>query len=207
MDLDAPSLAETFAALPCGRGEAVDIRSDDALELVAAFQPIDVLVNAAGILRRHPFLEHPLESWQETLDVNLKAAFRLSRQYATDHLARGAPGVIVNICSIESFVALPNHVAYTVSKAALLMLTRAFAFELAPHGIRVVGVAPGVTETGMNADLRSDPASAERLRGLIPLGRFARPDEIAAVVVFLASNEASYVVGSVVLADGGIHLY
>jgi NAD(P)-dependent dehydrogenase (short-subunit alcohol dehydrogenase family) len=113
----------------------------------------------------------------------------------------------VNVCSIESFIALPNHVAYTVSKTALLMLTRAFAFELAPAGIRVVGVAPGVTETGMNADLRGHPTAADRLRGKIPLGRFADPEEIANVVAFLASQEASYITGSVVLADGGMHVY
>ena len=100
-----------------------------------------------------------------------------------------------------------GHAAYTASKAALLMLTRAFALELAPHGIRVVGVAPGVTETGMNADLRSRPEDAERLRGVIPLGRFARPEEIAAAVAFVASDEASYLVGTVVLADGGWHVY
>jgi NAD(P)-dependent dehydrogenase (short-subunit alcohol dehydrogenase family) len=207
IDVDSGSLEETFASLPRGRSLTVDIRSNEALDLIAAFGPADVLVNAAGILRRHPFLEHTLDSWEETLDVNLKAAFRLSRQFAADHLARRAPGVIINICSIESFVALPNHVAYTVSKTALLMLTRAFAFELASAGIRVVGVAPGVTETGMNADVRADPVSSERLRALVPLGRFATADEIASVVAFLASDEASYLVGSVVLTDGGIHLY
>jgi NAD(P)-dependent dehydrogenase (short-subunit alcohol dehydrogenase family) len=185
----------------------VDVSSDECLDAVALFGSADVLVNAAGILRRHPVVDHPLEAWNETLGVNLTAPFRLSRQFAADHLAREAPGVIVNVCSIESFIALPGHVAYTVSKTALLMLTRAFAFELAPAGIRVVGVGPGVTETGMNADLRVDPVAADRLKAMVPLGRFAQPDEIAAVVAFLASEDASYITGSVVLADGGMHVY
>jgi NAD(P)-dependent dehydrogenase (short-subunit alcohol dehydrogenase family) len=207
IDLDARALQETFRLTASARYAAADVRSDECLDVVASFSPVDVLVNAAGVLRRHAFSDHPLDSWHETLDVNLKAPFRLARQFASDHVARNAPGVIVNVCSIESFIGMPGHVAYTVSKTALLMLTRAFAFELAGAGIRVVGVAPGVTETGMNLDLRSDPAASERLRALVPLGRFARPEEIASVVAFLASDESSYVTGSIVLADGGIHVY
>jgi NAD(P)-dependent dehydrogenase (short-subunit alcohol dehydrogenase family) len=207
VDLTEAALAETFSGLTCTTLAAVDVRSDECLQAVDAFAPCDVLVNAAGILRRHAFVDHPLDDWQETLDVNVRAPFRISRRFAADRLERGEPGVIVNVCSIESFVGVPGHVAYTASKSALLMLTRAFALELAPHGIRVVGVAPGVTETGMNADLRSRPEDAERLRGVIPLGRFAKPEEIAAVVAFLASDDASYLTGTVVLADGGWHAY
>jgi NAD(P)-dependent dehydrogenase (short-subunit alcohol dehydrogenase family) len=206
VDVASDALAETFAGTGTGRAAVADVRSDSCLEAVAAFAPVDVLVNAAGILRRHTFVDHPLDDWQATLDVNLRAPFRLSRQFAADHISRQAPGVIVNVCSIESFVALPNHAAYTASKTGLLMLTRAFAYELAPHGVRVVGVAPGVTETGMNADLRSQPEAAERLRALAPLRRIAAPEEIASVVAFLASDEASFIVGTVVLADGGWHL-
>jgi 2-deoxy-D-gluconate 3-dehydrogenase len=94
-------------------------------------------------------------------------------------------------------------VAYTVSKSAMLMLTRAFALELAPHGIRVNGIAPGVTETGMNAGLRADPERADGLRRAIPMERFGRPEEQAAAVCFLASDDASYITGSVLPVDGG----
>jgi NAD(P)-dependent dehydrogenase (short-subunit alcohol dehydrogenase family) len=207
IDLAEAALAETFAGLPNATWVAADVRSHTCDAAVGRFEPYEVLVNAAGILRRHAFVDHPLEDWRETLDVNVRAPFRLSRRFAADHLSRGAPGVIVNVCSVESFIGVPGHAAYTASKTALLMLTRAFALELAPHGIRVVGVAPGVTETGMNADLRARPDDADRLRGVIPLGRFATPAEIAAVVAFIASEEASYLTGTVVLADGGWHVY
>jgi len=207
IDRDPNALKQSLGEGLSMHTAAVDVRSSECVDAIAEFGPADVLVNAAGILRRYSVVEHPVDEWNETLDVNLTAPFRLSRQFSADHLARGEPGVIVNVCSIESFIALPNHVAYTVSKTALLMLTRAFAFELAPAGIRVVGVAPGVTETGMNADLRGHPTAADRLRGKIPLGRFADPEEIANVVAFLASQEASYITGSVVLADGGMHVY
>lgn len=207
IDREAISLNESFESEPRGQAVVADVCSRECADVVAAFGPADVLVNAAGILRRHSFVDHPIEAWNETIAANLTGPFRLSRQFAADHIARAAPGVIVNVCSVESFMALPNHAAYTASKTALLMLTRAFAFELASREIRVVGIAPGVTETGMNSDVRSNDATAQALRGMIPLGRFARPEEIAAAVAFLASEDASYITGSVLLADGGLHVY
>jgi NAD(P)-dependent dehydrogenase (short-subunit alcohol dehydrogenase family) len=207
IDLAEAALAETFADIPNATWVGADVRSDMCDAAIERFGDYEVLVNAAGILRRHAFVDHPLEDWRETLDVNVRAPFRLSRRFAADRLSRRAPGVIVNVCSVESFIAVPGHAAYTASKAALLMLTRAFALELASHGIRVVGVAPGVTETGMNADLRGRAEDADRLRGAIPLRRFATPEEIASVVEFIASDGASYLTGTVVLADGGWHIY
>jgi NAD(P)-dependent dehydrogenase (short-subunit alcohol dehydrogenase family) len=177
-----------------------DVTGEEAL--VAAGEA-DILVNAAGLLLRHDLLEHPLEDWQRTLEVNLEGPRRLSREFARAHIAAGTGGAIVNVCSIESFTALPGHAAYTASKTGLLMLTRAFALELAPHGIRVNAVAPGVTETGMNAGLRADPAEAGALTAAIPQGRFATPEEQAAGICFLASPEASYVTGATLAIDGG----
>ena len=163
----------------------------------------DVLVNAAGILRRHELLEHPLDEWTMTLDVNLKAAFRLSRDFAARLIGAREPGAIVNVCSIEAFTAARAHAAYTASKGGVLMLTRAFALELAPHGIRVNAIAPGVTETSMNAVLREDPERAAQLRKPIPMGRFGKPSEQADAIAFLVSDGASYITGAVLPVDGG----
>ncbi len=200
LDSSEDGLQETFASLPGSRHLAVDVMSDEAL---TAARDCEILVNAAGILLRHDLLAHPLEAWQRTLEVNLKAPLRLSRELARGRIAAGAPGAIVNVASVESFVALPGHAAYTTSKSALLMLTRAFALELAPHGIRVNAVAPGVTKTGMNAAVRADPERAAALTAAIPLGRFATPEEQAAAICFLASPEAGYVTGATLGVDGG----
>ncbi len=228
LDTDEAGLEETFDSLAGSSFQVADVRSEEA---VAAVTGADVLVNAAGVLERHDFLAHPLEAWQRTLAVNLVAPQHLSRAFARARIqgggeaaaARveggaqagafgadaGAPGAqtssaaIVNVCSVESFVAIPGHAAYTASKSALLLLTRAFALELAPHGIRVNAVAPGVTETGMNAALRADSAQAAALRERVPMGRFATPAEQAAGICFLASPEASYITGATLPIDGG----
>jgi NAD(P)-dependent dehydrogenase (short-subunit alcohol dehydrogenase family) len=203
IDRSEDGLAETFAGLDGARWLAADVRADAAAAALRDHGPFDILVNAAGVLKRHPLLEHPREDWALTLDVNLRAPFRLAREFARGHRAADTPGVIVNVCSIESFTAAPAHAAYTVSKSALLMLTRALALELAEHGIRVNGVAPGVTATAMNAELRADEARSGALRAKIPLGRFAEPAEPAAAICFLASDDAAYITGSVLPVDGG----
>jgi 2-deoxy-D-gluconate 3-dehydrogenase len=181
---------------------ALDIRAPAATEALREFAP-DVLVNAAGILRRHQILDHPLDEWQATLDINLKAPMRLSRDFAAGLIEAGRPGAIVNVSSIEAFTAAPAHAAYTASKGGVMMLTRAFALELADRGIRVNAVAPGVTETGMNRALRDDPERSARLKEPIPMGRFGKPEEQADAIAFLASDEASYITGAVLPVDGG----
>lgn len=203
LDISAEGLRETCAGIPNARSLVADICALEDRDSLSEELNADVLVNAAGVLLRHDVLAHSLEDWDRTLAVNIKAPFRLSREFARTHIEQGTGASIVNVCSIESFVAIPGHAAYTASKAALLMLTRAFALELAPHGIRVNGIAPGVTATAMNAELRADAEAAAALKRAIPLGRFAGPEEQAAAVSFLASGEASYITGGVLAVDGG----
>lgn len=164
---------------------------------------VDILVNAAGVLRRADIRDHTVQDWNDTLAVNVRAVYRLCALFAAQRIHRQLPGAIVNVCSIESFTALPRHAAYTASKTAVLMLTRSFALELAPHGVRVNAIAPGVTATGMNRSLREDPQAAAGLSARIPLGRFADPSEQAAAIAFLASEDASYITGSTLAVDGG----
>jgi NAD(P)-dependent dehydrogenase (short-subunit alcohol dehydrogenase family) len=210
VDLNAEALAATFDDLAGDHCTmTVDLTGPGSCDAAVAAAVehgrgrLGVLVNAAGILRRHPLLDHPLEAWQRTLDVNLKAPFQLSRAALAVMGAAGA-GAIVNVCSYESQRPLPGHVAYTASKGALWMLTRATAYEVARFGVRVNAVAPGVTETAMNADLRSDPAAAAAVLARHPLGRFARAGEVAAAIAWLASDDASFVTGALLAVDGGL---
>lgn len=187
---------------------AVDLlRSEDvdaALgEIHERFGPLDVLVNAAGILIRETLVEHSYTSWDKTINLNARVPFRLSRAFLKELLAARKTGSIVNVCSVESLIGARGHVAYTASKGALMMLTKALAYEFGPRGIRVNGVAPGMTATGMNADLRRDETKRADMERVVPLGRFADPSEIAEVIAFLASDKASYLNGSIVVADGG----
>ncbi len=179
---------------------------DQARGIVAAalevFGRLDVLVNNAGIATSGPVLECSEETWNETLSINLSGPFHTS-QVAARHMAERGGGAIVNVASTDAFSAESPQVAYNVSKAGLVMLTKSFAHELGHLGVRVNAVAPGETLTPMVAEEMADPSFAgEYLKG-VPLRRASRPEEQAAVILFLASDEASYVTGETILADGG----
>ena len=166
---------------------------------------LDVLVNNAGIMKEGAVDEMSLDAWQRTLDVNLTAPF-LMIKHALPHL-RAAGGSIVNMGSIEGLGANPRHPAYCASKAGLHGLTRAVAIDHGPDGVRCNAVAPGWIDTPLNADFVASmahrPGFSERLNQLHPIGRTGSPEEIAALVTWLASDDAAFVTGQVYVADGG----
>ena len=193
----------------------VTVRSDCTALIeaaVAQFGRIDILINNAGIVHGADFLDLAEEDFDRVLKVNLKGAF-LCGQAAARRMVTQAPrsdgdaidrGVIINMSSINSVVAIANQVAYSVSKGGLNQLTKVMALALAPHRIRVMGIGPGSIATEMlKAAVLTDSAARDRIMSRTPLQRLGQPDEIAKVALFLASDEASYMTGTTVYPDGG----
>lgn len=214
-DLDAASAAAVVASL-AGPGLAVtaDLTDPGApAALVAAAQQafggVAIWVSNAGIYPSRPLLELDDAEWRRVLDLNLDAVFRGAREAARSMIAGGRGGVIVNIASNAGMVAGHGLAHYGSSKAAVVALTKSLALELAPHGIRAVGIAPGpVLTEGLRESLGGFAAEGlgdmdEHVRRTVPLGRTASPDEIARVVLFCASDLATYVTGTTILVDGG----
>ncbi|SDH13251.1 SDR family NAD(P)-dependent oxidoreductase [Roseospirillum parvum] len=211
-DRDAEALAQAVAGLTQAGHRAlaatVDLSQPErAAEPVAAavdaFGRIDVLVNNAGILITGDVLDITLEQLDQVLSVNLKAAFVASQAAARHMVEAGIQGSIVNMSSINAKVAIPAALPYCVSKGGLAQLTTTMALGLAPHGIRVNAVGPGSIDTSMLGGLTDNPAALKATLSRTPLGRVGRPEEIAQVVLFLASAAASYVTGQTIYADGG----
>ncbi len=177
---------------------------DAAVERVLAERgAVDVLVNNAALTRDELFPLMAEESWAEVLAVNLGGVFHTARAVVRPMIARKR-GAIVNIASVAGLHASPGQANYAASKGGVLALTRTLAAELAPRGVRVNAVVPGLVAAGMAA--RLDPSLAARKRAAIPLGRFAAADEIARAVLFLASDDAAYIVGQALVVDGGLSL-
>ena len=172
---------------------------------VRSFGRLDIWVNNAAIDAIEPFLEVTAANWERVLAVNLTGAFHASQEAARHMVAQGSGGSIINITSIAATVGIRNLAAYSVAKAGLNQLTRVMALELAPSHIRVNAVAPGYLENVMEgADAEhADPVKEAQISTFTPLARRAQLSEIVAPVVFLASDAASYVTGSVLFVDGG----
>jgi 3-oxoacyl-[acyl-carrier protein] reductase len=164
---------------------------------------IDVLVNNAGVFPRVPFLEMKEGDWDYVLDINLKGSFFCAQAVARLMVAQRRAGAIVNLASTAVRGAVLG-VHYSASKSGVVGMTRAMALELAPHGIRVNAIAPGLTDTAQPRYGHSEEALAAMGRA-VPLGRMAKPEEIADVIVFLASDDARYVTGQTLFANGGVY--
>jgi glucose 1-dehydrogenase len=194
-------------------GRAVGVQADvtqaaglEAMVTAAVenFGRLDALVNNAGMETRTSILDTTEEQYEKVLDVNLKSAFFGTQFAAKQFIAQGGGGIVLNISSVHEDWPMPGNTAYCVSKGGMRMLTRTAGVELGPHGIRVVNIGPGAVATPINTSTMNDPAKMKALDDAIPLGRMARPEEIADVVVFLASGKAGYLTASTVFLDGGI---
>jgi glucose 1-dehydrogenase len=165
---------------------------------------VDIMVNNAGVETRTSILDTTEEQYEKVLSINLKSAFFGTQLAAQQMIKQGGGGRIINISSVHEDWPMPGNTAYCLSKGGMRMLTRTAGVELAPHNILVVGVGPGAVATPINLSTMNDPALLKKLDTSIPLGRMARPEEIANVVAFLAGDGASYLTATTIFADGGI---
>jgi len=171
---------------------------------VQKFGRLDVMVNNAGVETRTSVLETTEAQYEKVLAIDLKSAFFGTQLAAQQMIKQGGGGRIINITSVHEDWPMPGNTAYCLSKGGMRMLTRTAGIELAPHKILVVGVGPGAVATPINLSTMKDPALMKKLDDAIPLGRMARPDEIASVVAFMAGDGASYMTATTVFVDGGI---
>ncbi len=190
----------------CDVSERLDIHNLIAATL-EAHDRIDVLVNNAAVSHAADFLDLTEDDFDRVLKVNLKGAFitaqAVARQMKYQFETEQRLGSIINMSSINAQVAIPNQVPYVVSKGGINQLTRVMAVSLAPYGIRVNAIGPGSIATDMLKVVSTDEASRKRVLSRTPLGRVGEPDEIAGVAAFLASDDASYITGECIYADGG----
>jgi glucose 1-dehydrogenase len=204
---------QTIAAIQAAGGKAVAVQADvtviaDTQNLVdqayAQLGRCDILVNNAGIEIRSDFWEVTEAAYDAVLGVNLKGAFFLTQAFVKKLIDAKQPGRVINISSVHEDMVFPHFSTYAASKGAMRMLMRNLAVELGPHAITVNNVAPGAIITPINAKLLADKPELNALLNNIPLGRLGKPEEVAGLVAFLASEDAAYITGSTYVLDGGL---
>jgi NAD(P)-dependent dehydrogenase (short-subunit alcohol dehydrogenase family) len=215
-DLRRDDLAETVAAVAKAGARAhpvaLDLRRQASVEAAfaeaaRAFGGLDLLVNNAGVPLSKAATEITREEWERVLAVNLTGTFFLTQQMGRHLIEAGRPGLVVSLASTHGTVGFPGAAAYGVSKAGISHMTRVLAIEWAPYGIRVNAIAPGTTETPSRAPMLTDPERRAVMLNRIPLRRFGTAAEMAGAIRYLASPEASYITGQVLLLDGGLTAY
>jgi len=209
-----PEAAEALERRIAGLGDqSIAVKADvsklvDLKRLVDAavkrFGRLDIMVNNAGIETRTSVLDTTEDQYDNVLAINLKSAFFGTQLAAQQMIKQGSGGRVINISSVHEDWPMPGNAAYCLAKGGVRMLTRTAGVELARHNILVVGVGPGAVATPINLSTMQDPAKLAQLNAAIPLGRMARPEEVAAVVGFLAGDGASYLTATTIFADGGI---
>jgi len=209
-----PDATEALEQQVCALGEqAIGVQADvsKVAELqtlittaVQKFGRVDIMVNNAGVETRTSILDTTEAQYEKVLAINLKSAFFGTQLAAQQMIKQGGGGRIINITSVHEDWPMPGNTPYCLSKGGMRMLTRTAGVELAAHNILVVGVGPGAVATPINLSTMNDPGLLKKLNSAIPLGRMAKPEEIASVVAFLAGDGASYITAATIFTDGGI---
>jgi NAD(P)-dependent dehydrogenase (short-subunit alcohol dehydrogenase family) len=188
-------------------GLKVDVTRSNDVEMMVkktidTFQTIDILVNNAGIEKGQVTEKMTEEDWKKTLDVNLTGEF-LCAKAVGKQMIQQKHGRIINIASVAGILGSTQSAAYCASKAGIILLTKTLAIEWGKHGINVNAICPGIFRTDMTENYIKDSGFAQMITARIPLGRYARPEELIGTVVFLASNASSYITGHTLIVDGG----
>ena len=208
---DAP--AETVKQIESAGGKALAVAADVSKpdqvanliqQTVGKFGRLDILVNNAGIEHKHPITEFPLDQWNQIIAVNLTGPFLCAQAAAKQMISQNGTGRILNISSVHEDLAMPGNAPYCASKGGLRMLMRTMAVEMGPHNITVNNIGPGAVFTPIDADVEANPEMEKALMAEIPLNRWGKPEEVANLAIFLASEDAGYITGSTYFVDGGM---
>ncbi len=200
---EAASFGPTSIAVMADVSKREDVERMIA-EIIEKFGRIDIVINNAGIEIKKPFLEALDDEWDKVLAVNLFGSYLVSQVAARQMVKQGPGGKLIFISSVHEDIPFPGYTAYCASKGGVRMLMRNLAMELAQYKINVNNIAPGAIATPINQSVLADPIAMKNADSEIPWGRFGKPEEVASVAVFLASDEAEYVTGSTYYVDGGL---